>query len=955
MHRSRSRERRRSRSRSPTRGPPRSPRNNGGRGYGGDRGHNDRGGGYGGDRGGGDRDGGYGGGRGGGYNGGRDGGGRGGGYNGGRDGGGRGGRGAFQGGRGGRGGGGNFSIPSGPPPEPVKSELLPPQVTSLYPCRPSFGTAGKRIVVWVNHFQVDLKPQGDVFHYDIGIAPEGKAPQNEPPPKDLCLKVLAVLIDVMKAEFPQHVVVTDGRRNLYTPSQLPFEMHLFKCVLTNDARPKVFDVYVKEADPCNVRMEQVWDFFSGQLNYTPCEAIQALDIALRHSATLRFTAVGRNFFSPDKSARLGEGAEVWFGYHQSLRPTQTRLTLNIDMAASAFLEAVPALDYMSEACGLRGVPSELSPQQHHAVAKAFKGVQVRVLHRPNVKRAFKIVAISKESAARRFFKDAEGKDVSIAEYFAKTYKPLQFPHLPCFQVGSKSSSNFLPIEVCHIAENQRMPRKISDTQVASMIRYTCTKPEERRRKIEEKVAEAHFEADTCLAAFGATLNPKMLAIEARILPDPKLRYARDAIEVPAAGAWNMRNKGFFEGMAIESFAVLSLCTERDSRAIEDFFRALGTQLGAINMRGPSKPPPILTRRGESIESLFGRAIDAATQVYGLRPQVVFSVHPTTCVMNYGDLKRASDVTFGIPSQCLLLKNAAKKQAQYIANLLMKVNVKLGGRNAVCSDPLPKVAEVPTIILGCDVSHPGPGDKSRPSIASVVATMDAYACYHAATVRKQGHRVDIIEDLEGMVNELLRQFYAETRLKPLRILVYRDGVSEGQFQHVLQHEIAAIRRATAALEEGYCPQVTFVVVQKRHHTRFFPTSAADADRSGNVKAGTVVDTGVCHPTEYDFYLMSHAGLQGTSRPAHYHVLLDEIQFSPDELQNLTYQLCYTFARCTRSVSVVPAVYYAKLVGDRTRLFLQESSDGGSTVDGTFVESTGRLMDVHRNLGRLMYYV
>jgi hypothetical protein len=33
-------------------------------------------------------------------------------------------------------------------------------------------------------------------------------------------------------------------------------------------------------------------------------------------------------------------------------------------------------------------------------------------------------------------------------------------------------------------------------------------------------------------------------------------------------------------------------------------------------------------------------------------------------------------------------------------------------------------------------------------------------------------------------------------------------------------------------------------------------------------------------------------QGTSRPAHYHVLWDENKFTADELQTLTNNLCYT---------------------------------------------------------------
>ena len=69
----------------------------------------------------------------------------------------------------------------------------------------------------------------------------------------------------------------------------------------------------------------------------------------------------------------------------------------------------------------------------------------------------------------------------------------------------------------------------------------------------------------------------------------------------------------------------------------------------------------------------------------------------------------------------------------------------------------------------------------------------------------------------------------------------------------------------------------IVVGKRHHVRFFPKNQQDADRSGNCPAGTVVDTEVVNPVEFDFYLQSHGGLLGTSRPAHYNVLYDENGF------------------------------------------------------------------------------
>ena len=91
-----------------------------------------------------------------------------------------------------------------------------------------------------------------------------------------------------------------------------------------------------------------------------------------------------------------------------------------------------------------------------------------------------------------------------------------------------------------------------------------------------------------------------------------------------------------------------------------------------------------------------------------------------------------------------------------------------------------------------------------------------------------------------------------------------------------------------------PKITVLVVGKRHHVRFFPMNAGDGDKSGNCPAGTVVDRDVGHPTEFDFYLQSHGGLLGTSRPAHYNVLLDENNFT-----SVVHSLSRTFLMLSQS--------------------------------------------------------
>lgn len=141
----------------------------------------------------------------------------------------------------------------------------------------------------------------------------------------------------------------------------------------------------------------------------------------------------------------------------------------------------------------------------------------------------------------------------------------------------------------------------------------------------------------------------------------------------------------------------------------------------------------------------------------------------------------------------------------------------------------------------------PGSASNQSIAALVGSMDAQCSRYSAAIRVQKGRQEIIQDLTSMVIELLKTFYQTCGAKPERVVFYRDGVSDGQFPEVLRAETEAIRRGCQTLEASYRPTITYIAVQKRHHARFFPIRKEDADRSGNVLPGTVVETGVTHPS------------------------------------------------------------------------------------------------------------
>ena len=229
-----------------------------------------------------------------------------------------------------------------------------------------------------------------------------------------------------------------------------------------------------------------------------------------------------------------------------------------------------------------------------------------------------------------------------------------------------------------------------------------------------------------------------------------------------------------------------------------------------------------------------------------------------------------------------------------------------------------------MIVGADVTHPAPDQMGlKPSIAAVVASVDPAVSRYVCEIRVQfrgAQETQVTEqilDMKDIFKKLLRKFRNVSRVEPKRIIFYRDGVSEGQFEMVLNKEITAMQRACCELNPNFQPGMTYFVAQKRHHTRLFPQNQKNALRSGNILPGTVVDTDIIHPTVSSFFLASHEGIQGTTRPTYYVKLYDDNDLSADAEQALTYYLCHLYSRCERSVSYPAPTYNAHLAAFRAR--------------------------------------
>jgi len=151
----------------------------------------------------------------------------------------------------------------------------------------------------------------------------------------------------------------------------------------------------------------------------------------------------------------------------------------------------------------------------------------------------------------------------------------------------------------------------------------------------------------------------------------------------------------------------------------------------------------------------------------------------------------------------------------IVNVCMKINSKLGGINHVLSKVCrPKLLKRPVMIMSADVSHPAlrvQGVQAQHRCCGCQCSVELKEVNYEVQVRIQDMGLEsneeVIKDMKNVTRNLLRKFYEKNHgRKPVKIVMFRDGCSEGQFLTGLAKELLAMREACMELDEDYQPPI-----------------------------------------------------------------------------------------------------------------------------------------------------
>ncbi|KAI9090150.1 hypothetical protein K1719_028846 [Acacia pycnantha] len=859
--------------------------------------------------------------------------------------------------------------------------------------RRGFGTMGKHMPVLANQFQVSVGvPDAVFFQYSVSITSENDRAVES---KGIRRKLIDRLYQTYSSELGGKRFAYDGGKTLYAVGPLPHQKLEFTVVLEESLAKRSYSSPGADGNPSMENKRSKHSFksttFNVNINFAAevplrsvafalegvesdsigQDALRVLDTILRQqAASMSCLLVRQSFFRDDSRnfTDVGGGVTRVQGFHSSFHTTQGGLFLNMDVSTTMILTPGPVINFLLSNQNVR----EPRYIDWAKAKRMLKNLRVRASHRNH---EFKIIGLSEKPCNQQLFcmkvKNSEGSngvetvDITVYEYFAKHCGiELTSAYLPCLDVGKPKRPVYLPMELCSLIPLQRYTKALSPMQRASLVEKSRQKPRDRIKTITDAMAHHNYDDDPVLAACGISIKKQFTQVEGRVLETPKLKVGKNDECFPRNGRWNFNNKTLLQPAHIEHWAVVNFSARCDTSYLSRELIKCGMNKG-IKIERPytlieedsqiRRSSPV-ARVEKMFELLYAKLLE--------EPDFILCVLPErkNCDI-YGPWKKKCLTEVGVITQCI---SPLKINDQYLTNVLLKINSKLGGINSMLAiehcGHVPLINDTPTLILGMDVSHGSPGQSDLPSIAAVVGSR----CWplisrYRASVRTQSSKAEMIDALykpledgkdDGMIRELLLDFYHSSNgRKPSQIIVFRDGVSESQFNQVLNIELDQIIKAYQHLGDADAPKFTVIVAQKNHHTKLF-----HANGSENVPPGTVVDTQIVHPRNYDFFLCSHAGNLGTPRPAHYHVLLDEIGFSADDLQNLIHSLSYVYQRSTAATSVVAPICYAHLAAAQMRQFLKsdDSSETPSILTTELDVPIPELPRLHHNVQSSMFF-
>ncbi|OTF71114.1 Argonaute-like protein, partial [Euroglyphus maynei] len=710
-------------------------------------------------------------------------------------------------------------------------------------------TTGTPIDLLSNFYRVVVQAK-IVYHYDIDIKEKADVnkparEQNEKFLKKLARSLLAKWTEKNGTIFANVSYVYDGWKNLYTVNELnlnlPFINELSHEI---DCKNRTFEMKIKLAD--KISLQPLMDYYSNR-NTSSVEpkVFSVLDVLFNNICEVSFDYYQRKFFDTNdvRNSRT-RWCQFAPGFANSIRMTEFGPAMNIHLKTACLIsKTLNRVDELATAY-FGKQPNQLNDYELRNLSKFCRHMKIFTNHCG--KRTFLIERFVNITPQKQEIDHDKG---TIAAYFYNTYK-LSVKNFPLIKTTGKVAK-YLPMELCFLVDKQFLANSKIDNRIQQdLLSEATNKPHVYFSKTTTYTSKIKQDGARLLRDFGLDLMVKPAKLIGRVLPPPKQldsgankRYHRTPNKPLKWVLFSLDHSiqmGILEKLADEII--------KAGRSVGLVFNDKSQNIRIANgeMRSQQDVVGVMKNINKSFNS-SDSPLDVAFIVIPEFNRNVATADIYNLVKAFSE-RSSSDVEadkggFGFITQCMRSDKIKQPKGGYIQNLLLKVNGKVGGVNSVV-DPTEfqmkqmKFDPSSTMVIGIDVNHPSIDERSCSSVAAAVGSFDKmFSKYTASLTVQPKDRDEIITRLNIMMDELLQEYRRNNGKFPDTLLIFRDGVSEGQFDKIKERELPLIQKAAKACN----PKVKIVlfIVQKRHHTRFISISGGHGPKkdSHNVPSGT----------------------------------------------------------------------------------------------------------------------
>lgn len=553
-------------------------------------------------------------------------------------------------------------------------------------------------------------------------------------------------------------------------------------------------------------------------------------------------------------------------------------------------------------------------------------------------KTFKIVSLG-EPPAQVSFENSEGNRTNVLEYFKNVHNyTIEKPHLPTILVehAKTGKKEYYPMEVCEVLDNQRLATSALTGEItAAIIKMAAVPPSTLSVRINQGAKALNLNSQYMQEA-KITVDQQSIELTVPVLPVPQMAYGQQ-VQRYDLETNKFRSGRYTHAIPLGSQWGLYAVCRMGQKPTHDQLVGFGQKLVQVagskggmrlnppgevqvlseEIRDPHAPPTVLKGKMQAAKAAGCKFV-----------MIVSSIEDTVI---HAALK-TYEQELGIVTQNCTFKKLEEVGAfggQYkplmYENIVHKMNMKLGGINYTLQTPHSQ-PDRSDLILGVYINQAAGGrgeahEGSAPSVIGYAANDGGDpSAFTGDFVFQSAARGIHLSALEKVVTDVFQRYMQQNRNQPpKRVVLYRNGVSEGDYAQVLRYEIPVIRKQ---MEKAFNNPnlLTFVVCTRIHNARFWPKNYNRQARGAiaqNAQAGTVIDSQVVHPTVPEFYLATCRSAMGTAKIPRYAVLHNSAKMSMEDIQQLTLNLGFAHQIVTMPTSTPSPVYIAEEYAKRGR--------------------------------------